>query len=50
MRRNGKDYFIHTDDQGNAITLTASGGAVVERYDYDDYGVVQFMTSDGVAT
>jgi YD repeat-containing protein len=50
MRRNGKDYFIHTDDQGNAITLTTSGGAVVERYDYDDYGDVLFMTSDGIST
>jgi hypothetical protein len=50
MRRNGKDYFIHTDDQGNAITLTTSGGAVVERYDFDDYGDVLFMTSDGITT
>jgi YD repeat-containing protein len=50
MRRNGKDYFIHTDDQGNAVTLTTSGGAVVERYDYDDYGDVLFMTSDGIST
>lgn len=50
MRRNGKDYFIHTDDQGNAIALTTSGGAVVERYDYDDYGDVLFMTSDGIST
>lgn len=50
MRRSGKDYFIHTDDQGNAIALSTSGGAVVERYDYDDYGTVMFMTSDGVGT
>jgi YD repeat-containing protein len=50
MRRNGKDYFIHTDDQGNALTLSTSGGAIVERYDYDDYGDVLFMTSDGIAT
>jgi YD repeat-containing protein len=50
MRRNGKDYFIHTDDQGNALALSTSGGAVVERYDYDDYGDVLFMTSDGIAT
>jgi YD repeat-containing protein len=50
MRRNGKDYFIHTDDQGNALSLSTTGGAVVERYDYDDYGDVLFMTSDGIAT
>jgi YD repeat-containing protein len=50
MRRSGKDYFIHTDDQGNALALSTSGGAVAERCDYDDYGTVLFMTSDGVPT
>ena len=50
MRRGGKDYFLHTDDQGNALALTTTGGAVIERYDYDDYGAVTFLTSDGTAT
>lgn len=50
MRRGGQDYFYHTDDQGNVLALSTTGGAVVERYDYDDYGKVTFLTSDGVAT
>ncbi|MDQ6630755.1 MAG: hypothetical protein M3Y82_03235, partial [Verrucomicrobiota bacterium] len=50
MRRGGQDYFFHTDDQGNVLALTTTGGAVVERYDYDDYGAVTFLTSDGVPT
>lgn len=50
MRRGAVDYFFHTDDQGNILALTTTGGTVVERYDYDDYGAVTFLTSDGVAT
>jgi YD repeat-containing protein len=50
MRRGGQDYYFHTDDQGNVVALTTAGGAVVERYDYDDYGAVTFLTSDGVPT
>jgi YD repeat-containing protein len=50
LRRDGQDYFIHRDDQGNALALTGSGGTVVERYDYDDYGAVTFLTSDGLPT
>ena len=50
MRRGGKDYYYHTDDQGNVLALTTTGGAVVERCDYDDYGKVTFLTSDGVVT
>jgi len=50
LRLGGQDYFVHTDDQGNALALTGTGGAVVERYDYDDYGAVTFLTSDGIPT
>ncbi len=50
LRLGGQDYFVHTDDQGNALALTGTGGAVVERYDYDDYGKVTFLTSDGIPT
>jgi YD repeat-containing protein len=50
MQRNGQTYYYHTDDQGNVLALTTTGGAVVERYDYDDFGAVTFLTSDGVPT
>lgn len=50
MRRASVDYYFHTDDQGNTLALTTTGGAVVERYDYDDYGAVTFLTSDGFPT
>ncbi len=50
LRRNGTDYYLHTDDQGNALALTTIGGAVVERYDCDDYGAVTFLSSDGIPT
>ncbi|MDB6109617.1 MAG: repeat protein, partial [Pedosphaera sp.] len=35
------------DDVGNLLALTDSGGAVVERYEYDDYGQPQFLAADG---
>ena len=50
MNRSGQDYYFHTDDQGNVLALTTTGGAVVERYDYDDYGTVTFLTGDGTPT
>jgi YD repeat-containing protein len=46
-RQGAQDYYLHTDDQGNTLALTDSGGAVVERYDYDDYGTVTFLAADG---
>ncbi len=48
MRQGTQDYYFHTDDQGNTLALTGANGAVVERYDYDDYGAVTFLTSDGL--
>ena len=47
MRRSGQDYYFLSDDQGNAVALTDASGAVVEGYDYDDYGAVTFLTSEG---
>jgi RHS repeat-associated protein len=38
MRRNGTDYYYHTDDMYNVMVVTDATGTVVERYDYDDYG------------
>jgi hypothetical protein len=50
MQRNGQTYYYHTDDQGNVLAITTPNGSVAERYDYDDYGAVTFLASDGVPT
>jgi hypothetical protein len=49
MRRGGEDYFYHTDDQFNVMAVTDSSGAVVEHYDYGDFGYPQFYAPDGAA-
>ncbi|MCP4592167.1 MAG: RHS repeat protein, partial [bacterium] len=38
MQRGGVDYFYHTDDLYNVMAVTDATGAVVERYEYQDYG------------
>jgi hypothetical protein len=43
----GEILHLHTDDLGNTLALTDGSGNVVERYDYDDYGLPSFLTSDG---
>jgi YD repeat-containing protein len=50
LSRSGAHYFVLSDDQGNAVALTDESGAVVEGYDYDDYGAVTFLDSDGTPT
>ena len=50
MRQGTQEYFVHTDDQGNVLALTGANGTVMERYDYDDYGAVTFLTADGTPT
>ena len=46
----GPALHLHTDDLGNTLALTDDSGAVVERYDYDDYGWPSFLNPDGVPT
>lgn len=38
MRRGGSDYYYVTDDLGNVMKVLSSSGAVLESYDYEDYG------------
>lgn len=38
MRRSGADSYYHADDQGSVLALTDAAGAVIERYDYTDFG------------
>jgi phage tail-like protein len=43
------EYYYHADELGNVLALTDASGNVLERYEYDDYGAPQFLTSDGIA-
>ncbi|MBX3180318.1 MAG: PKD domain-containing protein [Candidatus Hydrogenedentes bacterium] len=47
MRRGGADYYYHADDQHNVVKLTDGAGAVVEAYDYADYGLPEFFDAAG---
>jgi len=48
MSHGGEDCYYHPDDLGNALALTDAAGNVVERYEYDDYGVPLFLDPDGI--
>jgi len=48
MQRAGVDYHFHHDDLGNVMAATDGGGAVVERYDYGDYGEPMFSDGAGL--
>lgn len=46
-RRTGgvsSDLFYHTNSLGSVVAVTASDGSVVERYRYDAYGQVTFLS------
>jgi YD repeat-containing protein len=43
----GETLYFHTDDLGNVLALTDASGSVVERYDYDDYGLPHFLDAKG---
>ncbi len=34
----GVNYYVHADEQYNVVAVTNASGAVIERYDYGDYG------------
>ncbi len=41
MQRGGGDFYYHTDDIYSVMGVTDAAGAVVERYEYGDYGEPQ---------
>ncbi|MFN0214671.1 MAG: DUF6531 domain-containing protein [Saprospiraceae bacterium] len=43
MKRGGNVYFYHANTLGSVVALTDAAGAVVERYEYEGYGGVQFL-------
>ena len=43
----GTATYFHSDDLGNVLALTDEAGEVLERYDYDDFGVPSFLDAKG---
>lgn len=48
MRRGENDYYYHTDNLYAVTAITNAGGAVVERYEYHDYGAPSFYLGSGM--
>lgn len=49
-RRNGKQYYFHTDHIGSTKLVTDNDGKVAERVEYDAYGTPTFFDSNNNAT
>ncbi|HXG48879.1 MAG TPA: DUF6531 domain-containing protein [Methylomirabilota bacterium] len=47
IRASGDPAYVLCDDLGNALALTDASGAVLERYEYDDYGQPSFLDAEG---
>jgi RHS repeat-associated protein len=47
MQRGGVNYWLHADHLRSVRTVTDSAGAVVERYEYDEFGNVAFFSGAG---
>ena len=47
MRRGGVDYYYHADEMHNVVKLTDNAGAILEAYDYADYGQPEFYDATG---
>jgi len=41
-----EDYYFHADDQFNVVAVSDASGAVVERYEYGDFGLPEFLDAD----
>ncbi len=48
-KRNGTNYWPHTDADGSTVALTLDNGTVAERYEYADYGEPAFFDGSGNA-
>ncbi|MCA9244155.1 MAG: RHS repeat protein [Phycisphaerales bacterium] len=47
VERNGQVYYQHADDVGNVVALTDPNGDVIERYEYDDFGLSRITDRAG---
>lgn len=48
LKSGGQNYYYHEDGQGSVVAITDSGGVVVERYGYSDFGETVIFNPDGV--
>jgi RHS repeat-associated protein len=48
MQRSGRDFYFHRDDVGSVRKVTDATGAVVEGYDYDDFGSPTYFNGLGL--
>jgi YD repeat-containing protein len=44
----GQPLYYHCDELRNTLALTDAAGNVIERYEYDDFGLPRFLTVDGL--
>lgn len=49
VRRNGTNYWPHTDGAGSTVALTLDNGTVAERYAYADFGEPAFLDGSGAS-
>lgn len=49
MRRNGQNYYYHSNSLGSVVAVTDSGAKVVERYEYNAFGEVSFYSGEYVS-
>jgi RHS repeat-associated protein len=47
MRRDGRDFYYHSDDLGNIRAISDVTGNVLERYEYGDFGEPAVFASNG---
>ena len=47
MKRGSSVYYYHTNHLGSTMALSNATGAIVERVDYDAYGLPTFYDADG---
>ena len=48
MQRGLDDYYYHADEMGSTVAVTGAGGAVLERYEYGDFGQPRFYDGAGL--
>lgn len=41
-------YIYHYNNQKNIVAISDKNGDVIERYEYEDYGKVRYLESDGI--
>ncbi len=48
MRSGAQDFYYHENSLGSTTALSDGAGDVIERYDYDAYGLTRVLAADGL--